>query len=114
MKESFPHPAESHVPTLNEMAIPIQAMLALRLYHRLHPEAELDELHPKEADPTIRREAMELWLNEQEGEAFSARFRSYLEDADHGSEPVSLSDTSILDHLLDAITRDSSPDTTVH
>ncbi|MDB5265469.1 MAG: hypothetical protein JWM39_182 [Parcubacteria group bacterium] len=112
MKESFPTRAEIPTKTLAEMAIPIQAMLALRLYHRLHPEEPVDELHPNEVDRSIRGKAMELWLDEQDGEALSARFRTYLDDSNHGAEPVSLSDTSSLDHILDVISADT--DTTFH
>jgi hypothetical protein len=88
---------------LVEVAIPFQAMLALRLYHLKHPEESIDELHPSAVDRGIRGKAMELWLDETGGEALSAKFRAYIDDPAHAEESVSLSDTDVLDTILATI-----------
>lgn len=114
MRESIPEPSRSspeHPVSLAEIAIPVQAMLALCLYQRLHPEESIDTLHPSMVDRSIRGKAMELWLDEQNGEALSARFRSYIEDPVHAEEHILLSDPNALEHVLDEI---GVPRSTMH
>lgn len=103
MRESFPSTSENSGVRLAEVAIPFQAMLALRLYHLKHPQESVDELHPATVDRDIRAKAMDLWLDETDGEALSAKFRAYIDDPAHEGESVSLSDTDALDTILAAI-----------
>ncbi|HEV7121493.1 MAG TPA: hypothetical protein VGN56_01550 [Candidatus Paceibacterota bacterium] len=86
-------------------AIAIQPMLALRLYKRLHPETDMDELHPKTADLVIRREATELWMNDESG--MYTRFREYWDNPQSGSRDVISESPEALDQILDAIGADS-------
>ncbi|KND51473.1 MAG: hypothetical protein AB202_02785 [Parcubacteria bacterium C7867-007] len=109
MNESLPERPAPHTemperyPLLSEVILPLQAMLALRFYHRLHPDESIDELHPMDVERSIRGKAMERWLDEEGGVALSARFRAYVEDVAHASEHIDLSDVSVLDEILNAI-----------
>lgn len=97
--------------TLEAVDFQLQPILALIAFHEQHKELEVDELHPRNNEPTVRNEAMRLWT---EGEnSLAGKFNEYRKL--HAQDEIDITDAAALRRLLGEMDRIDGEDTaTLH
>lgn len=90
--------SDPNIQILSEVHAKLQAIGALRSYHHAHPESDVDEFHPENNSPEIRKEAMQEWIGGGDAVAFGDYRDGHPDDEINLGDPVGLGE--FLDKIL--------------